>query len=275
MIWSGQAGATIPISISLGSNSGATVQILDSDGKVVKTLQTGTKDSNNASTVTWDGSTDQSTIAQAGSYTVNVVGQDTDSSLYAFIQDIVTGVSFTANGVMLKIGGQNLSASDVTDVNEVSGASSSFGDVSASSAVALLGKTVRVQQSTVTYNQQTNENDEFKVNATPGNTVQVGITDASGNMIAAFQETADANGVATVDWNGQKYDGTYVDKGTYNIVIDGQETNPSLYAYTEGTVDGISNLGGMVQLKVNGQAVLLSNVLDIESPATSSTVSST
>jgi flagellar basal-body rod modification protein FlgD len=268
--WSGEVGATVPISINLGSNVGASVQILDSDGNIVKTLQTGTKDSLNASTVTWDGSTDQGTTAQAGTYSVNVVGSDSDSSLYAFIQDTVTGVSFTDNGVMLKIGGQDLPASDVTDVNEGSGASSSFGDVSASSAVGLLGKTVRVQQDTVTYNQMAGENDEFKVNASPGNTVQVGITDASGNMVAAFQETADSNGVATIDWNGEKYDGTYADKGTYNIVIDGQESDPSLYAYSEGTVDGISNLGGMVQLNVGGQNVLLSNVVDVSSPATSS-----
>jgi flagellar basal-body rod modification protein FlgD len=269
-------GATpIPMSISLGDNSGATVQILDGNKNVVKTLQTGTKDSNNASTVTWDGSTDQNTAAAAGTYTVNVVGSDTDSSLYAFTQNIVTGVSFTDSGVMLKIAGQDLPASDVTDVNQVDSAASSFGDVSASSAVALLGKTVRVQQQTVTYNQMPGENDEFNVNASPGNTVQVGITDASGNVIASFQETADSNGVATVDWNGQKTDGTYADAGTYNIVIDGQDTDPSLYAYAEGTVDGISNLGGMVQLNVGGQNVLLSNVIDIESPATaSSSVSS-
>jgi flagellar basal-body rod modification protein FlgD len=264
-------GATpIPISISLGNNSSATVQILDSNNNVVKTLQTGTKDSSNAGTVTWDGSTDQNTVAAPGTYTVNVVGSDTDSSLYAFTQNIVTGVSFSDSGVMLKIGGQDLPATDVTDVNQVDSAGSSFGDVSASSAVALLGKTVRVQQSTVTYNQAAGENDEFKINASPGNTVQVGITDASGNVVASFQETADSNGVATVDWNGEKTDGTYADAGTYNIVINGQDTDPSLYAYAEGTVDGISNLGGMVQLNVGGQNVLLSNVVDVSSAATSS-----
>jgi hypothetical protein len=53
-------------------------------------------------------------------------------------------------------------------------------------------------------------------------------------------------------------------------VIDGEENNPTLYAFTDGTVDGISNLGGLVQLKVGGQNVLLSNVVDIESAPTSS-----
>jgi flagellar hook assembly protein FlgD len=110
-----------------------------------------------------------------------------------------------------------------------------------------------------------------KVNASPYNTVQVGITDASGNLVAAFQQQADSNGLATIDWNGQKYDGSFVDKGNYNIVVNGEENDSSLYAYTEGTVDGISNLGGMVQLKINGQNVLLSNVVDIESGTAAST----
>jgi flagellar basal-body rod modification protein FlgD len=265
VLWDDTAGATIPITVNLGNNSAAAVQILDADGKVVKTLNTTTKDSQNSSTVTWDGSTDQGTYAPAGTYTVNIVGQDTDSSLYAFLQDTVTGVRFTDKGVMLKIGGRELSASDVTDVAMDSSSASGFDSISSSNAVSLLGKTVRAKQSTVTYNAVDGENDVFKVNATPNNTVQVGITDAGGNLIAAFAVQADSNGVATVNWNGQKYDGTFVNKGTYNIVINGEETNPTLYAYTQGTVDGISNLGGMVNLKVGGQNVLLSNVVDIES----------
>ncbi len=270
VLWDATAGATIPITVNLGNNSAAAVQILDADGNVVRTLNTTTKDAQNSSTVTWDGTTDQGTIAPAGTYTVNIVGQDTDSSLYAFIQDIVTGVRFTDSGVMLKIGGRELPASDVSDVAMDSNGSSGFDSISSSNAVALLGTTVRVKQSTVTYNQVDGENDRFKVNASPNNTVQVGITDASGNLVAAFSVQADANGVATVDWNGQKYDGSFVNKGTYNIVIDGEENNPALYAYAEGTVDGISNLGGLVQLKVGGQNVLLSNVVDIESPSKSS-----
>jgi len=270
VLWDATPGSTIPISVNLGNNTSADVQILDSNGNVVKTLHTGDKDAQNSSTVTWDGSTDQGATALAGTYKVNIVGQDKDTSLYAFLQDTVTGVRFTDSGVMLKIGGRELAASDVTDVAMDASSQSGFGDVSPSSAVELLGKSVRVRQDTVTYNQIDGENDEFKVNASPNNQVQVGITDQSGNLVAAFQVQADSNGVATIDWNGQKYDGSFVNKGNYKIVINGEENDPSLYAYSEGTVSGISNLGGMVQLKVGGQNVLLSNLVDIESPAASS-----
>jgi flagellar hook assembly protein FlgD len=132
--------------VNLGNNTGADVQILDSNGNVVKTLHTATKDAQNSSTVTWDGSTDQGSTALAGTYKINIVGQDTDSSLYAFMQDTVTGVRFTDSGVMLKIGGRELAASDVTDVAMDSASQSGFDSTSGSSAIGLLGKTVRARQ---------------------------------------------------------------------------------------------------------------------------------
>jgi flagellar basal-body rod modification protein FlgD len=271
VLWDGAIGSTIPITVNLGSNSGATVQVLDSDGKVLKTIQTKDKDSQNSSTVSWDGTSDNGDYVQAGTYKINIVGQDTDDSLYAFIQDIVQGVRFGSDGVLLKIAGKELAASDVMDVAMSDDASGGFSGISASSAVELLGKTVKVRQQTITYNQIDGEHDVFKVNTNPGSLVRVGITDKNGNMIAAFQQRADSSGVATIDWNGLKMDNSFADKGTYNIMIDGEENNPSLYAFTVGTVDGVSNLSGMVTLRVGGKNVLLSNIMDITpTPSTSS-----
>jgi flagellar basal-body rod modification protein FlgD len=274
VIWDATAGKTVPITVNLGNKSGAAVQILDSNGNVIKTLNTTTKDSQNSSTVSWDGTSDNGDIAMAGTYSVNIVGQDNDSSLYAFIQSTVTGVRFTKDGVLLKIGGRELKASDVMDVAMSNDTSSGFGGISSTSAVELLGKTVRSKQSTVDYNQVDGEHQVFKVNASPNNVVRVAITDASGNFVAAYQQTADSTGLATFDWNGQRYDGSFVDKGKYNIVIENGENDLSLYAYTEGKVDGISNLGGMVQLKVDGQYVRLSDVVDIMSGSSTASGSS-
>src|SRR5271157_3830998 len=83
--YSGLAGENDPIQVNLGSNDSATVQILDDSGNVVKTLQAGDKDSQNAATVAWDGGTDAGGTAAAGTYSINVVGSDTDPSLYAFV----------------------------------------------------------------------------------------------------------------------------------------------------------------------------------------------
>ena len=94
--YSGLAGENDPIQVNLGSNDSATVQILDDSGNVVKTLQAGDKDSQNAATVAWDGSTDAGGTADAGTYKINVVGSDTDSSLYAFVENTVQGVGFSS-----------------------------------------------------------------------------------------------------------------------------------------------------------------------------------
>ncbi len=261
--WGMVPGQTVPINVSLGNNAGATVQILDSNGAVVKTLQTAGKDSNNSAVVEWDGTNDTNGYAQAGTYKVNVVGSDTDDSLYSFIQSTVDGVRFAKDGVFLKVAGQEIPAANIMDVAQSQNSNGGFADIASSSAVGLLGKTVKCRQSTVNYGAVDGEHDVFKVNGPINGNVQVAITDSTGTTVAAFQEPTDSTGVATIDWNGQKYDGTFASKGTYNILINGQENDPSLYAFTQGQVDGLSNLGGMVQLRVGGQNVSLSNVVDI------------
>jgi hypothetical protein len=47
------------------------------------------------------------------------------------------------------------------------------------------------------------------------------------------------------------------------VQIAGQDVNPSLYAFDEGTVDGVSTLNGVTQLTINGQTVPVSSIIDI------------
>jgi flagellar basal-body rod modification protein FlgD len=266
VLWEAKAGSSIPIQIHLGDNNEADVQILDSDGKVVKTLRATNKDSQNSTVVDWDGTTDAGQYAQAGTYKVSIVGEDKDTSLYAFVQDVVQGVTFTNTGALLKIGGRELSVSDIMDVAMENG-QSGFGSISASSAVELLGKQVRVRQDSFQFNGKDNEQHQVKINANPYSEVTVAISDSDGNAVAAYKVQADEYGVATVTWNGEKVDGTYAEAGKYQILIDGAENNPTLYPYVEGTVEGVSNASGNVELRVSGENVLLSNVIDIGTTA--------
>ena len=125
LAWSATPGDEVSIPISLGNNSGASVQIIDSSGAVVKTLAATGKDSNNTVVVKWDGSTDSGQAAPAGAYTVNVVGSDTDSSLYAFSEGTVEGVSNLTNGAQVRIGGLNFSVADIVDVSDATSTSGS------------------------------------------------------------------------------------------------------------------------------------------------------
>lgn len=260
--WAGQVGSTIPINIHLGNNDQAQVQILDGNGNVVKTLEASGKNAQNSTMVSWDGTTDAGLQAPAGNYTVNVVGQDTDSSLYSFVQDTVTGVHFTSSGTQLDIGGQELSASDILDVT-TDPSQAGFSDLSPSSAVSLIGKQVRLTDQTISFGAQANESHQILVNAAPNSEVNIGITDSNGNMVEAYQAQADATGVATFNWNGAQLDGTYASAGQYQVVVDGQENNPSLYPFTSGVVQGVNSINGATYLTVGGQSYNVSDVIGV------------
>jgi flagellar basal-body rod modification protein FlgD len=262
--WDMQAGATVPINIHLGNNSQAQVQILDSSGNVVRTLEAQDSNSLGSTTVSWDGKNDDGKYAEAGSYTVNVVGQDTDSSLYAYVQNVVTGVHFTTSGAQLDVGGQELSASDIMDVAPDQ-AQSGFSSMTPSSAVSLIGKQVRVLESTITHGGQDNEQHEIKVNATPNSEVSIAIADSNGNVVEAYQAQADATGVATFTWNGAQLDGTYAGAGQYQVLVDGEDNDPSMYPFTDGTVSGVSNVNGTSLIRIDGESYKLSDVVDVAS----------
>jgi flagellar basal-body rod modification protein FlgD len=262
--WSGDPSQSQSIRINLGNNASATCQILDDKGNVVKTLQTSGKDAQNSSMVTWDGSSDAGGYVAAGTYTINVVGQDKDTSLYAFVSDTVQGVRFDSTGAKLEIGGKELTVANVMDVTP-DDQQTGFNSISPSSAVALLGKTVRVSQPTITYNGEDNENAQIKVNVGPSAAVQVSLTDSSGETVATLSGTADANGIATIFWNGQTISGAIAGAGQYTVNVKGSDTNPSLYSFDEGTIDGISTTDGTTQLRMNGQTIALSRIIDISS----------
>jgi hypothetical protein len=49
------------------------------------------------------------------------------------------------------------------------------------------------------------------------------------------------------------------------VNVKGSDTNPSLYSFDEGTIDGISTTDGTTQLRMNGQTIALSRIIDISS----------
>ena len=234
--YSGAAGEEDPIQVNLGSNASATLQILDASGNVVKTLQASDKNSLNAATVTWDGSTDKGAMAAPGDYKINIVGSDADPSLYAFVENTVQGVGFSSTGSTLQIGGQELSVSDVMNVSATGGddAGSSMASISASTAIGLLGKTVRVEDNTINFSAQDGESHTINVNATASQPVSISILDDQGNTVNQMNAAADDTGTASFSSSGQTTNGSYAPAGNYTVQIQGQETNPSLYAFNQG-----------------------------------------
>jgi flagellar basal-body rod modification protein FlgD len=262
--WYASGGEKVDIPVYIGGNRQATVEIQDADGKVVKTFTAAGKDSENTVRLVWDGSTDKGGIATAGTYKVHIVGEEKDDSLYAFVEDVVTGVRFTDDNAMVKIHGIEIPLGNILDVAQGSGTNQGQ-LISQESAVSLLGKMVRVHQDAVTWHQKDNESIGIKVNANADQKVQLNICDASGKAVQTLTATADKDGVAFFTWTGSLISGGYAPAGAYSLKIVGEDRNPSLYAFIEGKVDGVSNLAGGAQVRIAGVSFDLADIIDIAS----------
>ncbi len=234
----------------------------DKDGEVVKTMSVEDKDSENSVSLTWDGTTDLGTVAQSGTYTLHLAGEEENPELYVFVEDVVDGVRFSGEGALVKIAGRELSISQVLDVSGGSGAAGAAA-ITPSSAVSLLGKQVRTRRTSVQFNQADRERISFEINAGTRTYVSVELTDTKGTVVHSTTVTAGEDGIARFDWNGRTNDGTMIAPGSYRIRLAGEERDPSLYAFSEGIVSGIANLNGDARLRIGSETVALSNVVDI------------
>ncbi|MFW5785009.1 MAG: FlgD immunoglobulin-like domain containing protein [Chitinispirillaceae bacterium] len=261
--WSGEGGEAVPLTVHLGENSEALVEIRNEDDEVIKTIEVDSKDALNSSTVLWDGTTDKGEPAKPGNYLVSIAGEEEDSSLYPYVQDKVAGVRFTPDGALVKIAGREISIGELLDVSQEDGSAE---PIPQSSVLSLMGKHVRVRQDSVTFRNAAGERHEFKVQAQPNQQVSVQLKNSAGQVERVLSAQADAGGTATLSWNGENAGGSYVDPGTYSIHVAGSESNPGLYAYTEGVVDGLTSLTGDVKLKIGGRTVSFSEILDISTP---------
>ncbi|MBN1128387.1 MAG: hypothetical protein JXA71_05340 [Chitinispirillaceae bacterium] len=260
--WYASPGEKIEIPVYIGANADATVEILDATGAVVKTFRASGKDSQNTVRLSWDGMMDKGGIAPAGTYKVHIVGEEKDDSLYAFVEDVVTGVRFTKDNALVKIHGLELPLSSILDV--ALGSGSTGGQLlSQTSAVSLIGKTVRVVQDVVKWSQADNESIGIKVNARAGSTVELKICNAAGETVATLKSTAEENGIAFFTWKGATTEGSYAPAGQYSIKVTGAERDPSLYAFVEGKVDGVSNLPGLSMVRIGGVSFSVSDIVDI------------
>jgi flagellar basal-body rod modification protein FlgD len=264
--WSGKTGEEETLKVHLGNSSSAVVEIVDGNDTVVKTLETSGKDAENSSSVAWDGSTDGEKMAPAGTYKVRIQGEADHPELYAFAQNVVEGVRFGSDGALVKIDGQELPISIILDVSGGSAAGNTGtagGSLTPSAAVSLLGKQVRIRETAVKFHQSTNEQVAIDVAAGARKYVQVELVDTAGKTAFSASTPVGDDGIAHFAWNGQMADGTLAAAGTYRIRIVGEEQDPSLYAYSEGVVSGISNINGDARLRIGTSTVQLSSVIDI------------
>ena len=261
--YTGIAGEEPTIQVHLGNSDTANVQILNRDGEVVKTLLAENKDAENSVTLTWDGKDDTGNYVQSGTYHLYVEGQEADPSLYCFVESLVEGVRYTGDGPMIKIGGKELPIGNILDIS-MSGSSGNNGTsgLDTNTAISLIGKTIRYREPVLSYmpNPDPNQVQTKTLNIDLGGMEKaiIQVKDADGKVVNSFEVEAGPGGIAQVDVDCIDHNGN----GPYNFSILG---NSSAYFFSEGPVDGISTVDGIIKLRVNGITVSLSDILDISS----------
>ena len=257
--FSGIPGEDSTIRVHLGNKDSATVKILDVNGEIVRTLGAQGKDAENSVYLNWDGKNDEGKYAKAGTYYLYVEGQETDSALYCFIEDVVLGVRYSSEGPLIKIGGKELPLGNILDISMAQPNNSTDSDLNITNALSLLGKHVKYKKSVLTYTPAENQHVDINVDLGGCKTATLQVKDVYGNVVHTFQVESDTGGTVhttleCIDFN---------QSGPYTISLAG---NASAYFYGEGTVDGISTVDGITQLRVNGITVSLSEIFDISTP---------
>jgi len=262
--YDGKADTKVPIKVHLGNSDRVTVEIKDDDGNVLRTLTASGKDAQNSVNIAWNGLDDKGQKVKAGKYALNVVGSDKDASLYCYVQEVVEGVRFTGEGAMIKIGGKEISIGEVLDVSMSEGGDGSY--ITPSNALSMLGRTVRAKFGEIrhtSYGIAEGVDYPINVNATRGSAVEVQIKNGRGDVVATLKGMANDFGDVQLHWDGLTKDGDMANPGVYTVNVVGSDKNKSLYAYTEGVVDGITSLTGDFKMKINGQEVALSDIISV------------
>ena len=97
-------------------------------------------------------------------------------------------------------------------------------------------------------------------------TLTIRIFDDTGKEIHAFNETAMKAGDRSVSWNGMTKDGIKAMPGTYTFSVEAQTkdgVNVPVDTMNNGLVTGVSYIGGMPYLVVNGSYVNLGDIVSV------------
>jgi len=110
------AAKTIELNVHTDSGSNSVLSVLDDKENVVNAI---TIPKAGESKVQWNGMKANGTTAAAGKYHLKVTSADgaTDPG-YAYLEDSVTGINYTKDGVRLEVRGQSIAMDQVVHVGE-------------------------------------------------------------------------------------------------------------------------------------------------------------
>lgn len=131
------------------------------------------------------------------------------------------------------------------------------------SAVGLVGKEVRLMQTTVT-NDGSGRPMVGKVNMGNRSEVQVEIFDDEGNTVKMLTvQKQPGKDYGTFNWDGKDQNGDQTQIGKYGLQVLGQDQDSSLYCFVEDTVDGLRYSGEGPLLRVGGEEISVGNIIEV------------
>jgi len=258
--WDGKS-ELVPIRVHLGSANDAVVEIKNADGEVIAALKATNKDAQNSATVYWNGKQTSGETARIGNYVLNVKGSENNSALYTFVQEVVEGVRFTETGVLVKIGGNEISMGEVMDVSK-----DEQGYVmSQQTAMSLIGKDVKARHQVIQKSASDFAEYGVKVAGPADTLVNVELKNSAGTVVATLRGHTNEFGWVELVWDGRTMPGgEQAFAGDYRINVVGSDKNTGLYAYIEGTVDGMTNLNtGDYKFKMGSTELSLNDIISV------------
>lgn len=131
-------------------------------------------------------------------------------------------------------------------------------------AAALVGKTVRAQNNTVSID-GSGADLRFTLGSAATN-VEIQVLDSSGEVVRTISGNAQSAGDAAEYWDGRDDSGNRVPNGNYTFNVtatDAEGSEVVAATYITGVVTAINYANGEVTLTVNGQQLYLGDIMSV------------
>ena len=245
----------------------AVVNIVDKDGNVVRSINLTDKDDKNVVKFTWDGRNERGERVPADDYNLIIEGQEKNSSLYCFVEDVVAGIRYTNQGTMVLIRGMEIPVSNILEVRSTGSGSSGSGsggggsDMTMAQAFAMIGHNIKTNVDKLTYKPEPNGQLSFNLDLGGAKEATILIKDKDGNIVS--QQIISQSGPVVLDKK------SFGSSDEYSVEVS--SAGNSAFMFQEGKVTGVIDRNGRPMLRVGGALVNPADVVEMSMGSNNST----
>jgi len=246
---------------SLSDVSEVIVQVTDSSGATVKTIDLGTKASG-SHLISWDGTNDDGETVEDGTYTYTVMANTGNGykALDNSVTGSVDGIAYRSGKGYLVVQGILMDPDYLTSVTDVSG-----DETAVDSAMSYLGKTISSNEPILEVDDGVVKGSDLTFTLQSPEAAEIKIYDPFNNLVRTIEvdESDTAGGENSVHWDAVGSNGYQVEDGLYYYTVttsSGTSTTP-----LREEVSGIRNTNGVQYLVLadSGRLVSVSSITEV------------